>query len=307
MRNTPKTGLYLVLIILCVIGIAAGSFFDLQVSEALYTGDCLAFRIIGFATVIIFFASCVLFLGVLFRQLWTRYKSFSRRAVVSVVFTYLFCSTAALGGAKILNDPLLEGSFPTLAGTLWGSFLAGAVCFIAAFLLGFFVNGNRCERDTVKVLIKLILIFTIGFLIAHYLNCMIDRPSYLRLVTEGNTAGFMPWYRLPKGSRLLMSLTDLISRHRGCFVSGHALYAVLFIIIFPAYSLALPSLNKHAKLLTVLAGILAAAVILSRMLSGNNYLTDISFGALYSLKFCISYKGIKMKRRVGRDQQRRGY
>ena len=64
---------------------------------------------------------------------------------------------------------------------MWGSFLAGAVCFIAAFLLGFFVNGSRCERDTVKVLIKLILIFTIGFLLAQYLNCMIDRPSYLRL------------------------------------------------------------------------------------------------------------------------------
>ena len=48
MRKTSKTVLYLILIVLCVIGIAAGSFFDLAVSEALYTGDSLAFRVIGF-------------------------------------------------------------------------------------------------------------------------------------------------------------------------------------------------------------------------------------------------------------------
>ena len=60
MRKTSKTVLYLILIVLCVIGIAAGSFFDLAVSEALYTGDSLAFRVIGFITVILFFESCVL-------------------------------------------------------------------------------------------------------------------------------------------------------------------------------------------------------------------------------------------------------
>ena len=103
----------------------------------------------------------------------------------------------------------------------------------------------------------------------------------------------MPWYKLPKDSKLLMSFSDLITSHQGSFVSGHALYAVLFIIIFPSYSLAVPSLKKYEKILMILAGILSVIVILSRMLSGDNYLSDISFGALYSLKFCMSYNGIK--------------
>lgn len=295
MRKTSKTVLYLILIVLCVIGIAAGSFFDLAVSEALYTGDSLAFRLIGFITVILFFESCVLFLGVLCRQLWAGCKSVGRRALVGVVFLYLFCSTAVLGGAKVLHDPLFAGCFSKLAGTLAGSLLAGAVCFIVAFLLGFIINGNRHDAGTIKVLIKLILVFTIGFFIAHYLNSMIDRPSYLRLIAEGSTDGFMPWYRLPKGSKLLMSFTDLISSHQGSFVSCHALYAVLFIIIFPSYSLVIPSLKKHERVLTIIAGIFAVIVILSRLLSGNNYLTDISFGALYSLKFCMSYNGVRRR------------
>ena len=195
----------------------------------------------------------------------------------------------------MLHDSLFAGCFSKLAGTLAGSLLAGAVCFIVAFLLGFIINGNRHDADTIKVLIKLILVFTIGFLIAHYLNCMIDRPSYLRLIAEGSTDGFMPWYRLPKGSKLLMSFTDLISSHQGSFVSGHALYAVLFIIIFPSYSIVIPSLKNHERVLTIIAGIFVVIVILSRLLSGNNYLTDISFGALYSLKFCMSYNVVRRR------------
>lgn len=297
MNKTSRTGLYLILIVLCVIGIITGSFWDLPMSKALYIGDALAFKLISFITVIVFFESCVVFLGVLFRQLLAKYKSTSRRVIVCLVFSYLFCSTAVLGGAKINNDPLLAGSFSNLAGTLTGSLLMGSFFLMAGFIFGFFINGNQYDSAKTKVLIKLILIFTMGFLIAHYLNCIIDRPSYLRLVAEGDVTGFMPWFRLPKGTKLLMSLTDLISSHQGSFVSSHVLYAALFIIIFPAYSLVIPSLKKYERLLIIIAGVFTVMVILCRLLSGNNYLTDISFAALYSFKFSMSYNGIRLKRR----------
>jgi membrane-associated phospholipid phosphatase len=169
-------------------------------------------------------------------------------------------------------------------------------------MLGIVINGEKADPDKIKTLIKLILIFTIGFFIAHYLNCMIERPSYSLLISEGNPAGFMKWYQIPKGSKLLMSLNDLISSHQGSFVSSHVLYAVLFIVIFPAYSLAIPSLKKYGRHLMVIAGILSVSVIICRMITGNNYLTDISFAAFYSLKFCISYDGFKKpKRRISKS------
>jgi membrane-associated phospholipid phosphatase len=112
----------------------------------------------------------------------------------------------------------------------------------------------------------------------------------------------MKWYQIPKGSKLLMSLNDLISSPQGSFVSSHVLYAVLFIVIFPAYSLAIPSLKKYEKRLMVIAGILSVSVIICRMITGNNYLTDISFAAFYSLKFCMSYEGFrKPKRRISKS------
>ena len=86
MNKTSRTGLYLILIVLCVIGIITGSFLDLPMSKALYIGDALAFKLISFITVIVFFESCVVFLGVLFRQLLAKYKSTSRRVIVCLVF-----------------------------------------------------------------------------------------------------------------------------------------------------------------------------------------------------------------------------
>ena len=54
---------------------------------------------------------------------------------------------------------------------------------------------------------------------------MIERPSYSLLMSEGDPAGFKKWYQLPKGSKLLMSLTDLISSHQGSFVSSRVLFS----------------------------------------------------------------------------------
>ena len=294
MRN-KRTVLYLILIVLSVAAISAGTFLDLSISEKLYIGDCLPAKIISFLTVFLFISSCFFFLGVLFRQLWERYCKVSGRIITGVVFIYLFCSTAALGGAKILFDPLFEGRAEALQGTLTGSLITGSVFFSAFFLLGALANGKRNDPEGIKTLIKLIAVFTFGFLLAHYLNCMIDRPSYARLISEGGITDYKPWYEIPKGSRLLMSLTDLISSQPGSFVSSHALYAVLFIVIFPSYSLAFPALEKHRNLLMVTAGIISVAVIICRMISGDNYLTDISFAALYSLKFCLTFDGFKIR------------
>lgn len=305
MKKNPRTILYLILIVLCITGAITGSFFDLRISEKLYIGDCLPAKLISFITVFVFCGSCFFFLGVLFRQLWERHFKLLRRVITAVIFTYLFCSTAVLCGAKILNDPLFAGRFTEIQGSLWGSLITGSIVYIASFVSGVIINGKKADPDKIKTLIKLIAVFTIGFFMAHYLNCMIERPSYSLLMSEGDPAGFKKWYQLPKGSKLLMSLTDLISSHHGSFVSSHVLYAVLFIVIFPAYSLAIPSLKKHEKCLMVIAGILSVSVTVCRMITGNNYLTDISFAAFYSLKFCMSYEGIKNpKRKISKSDSR---
>lgn len=131
MKKNPRTILYLILIALCITGAITGSFFDLQISEKLYIGDSLPAKLISLFTVFVFCGSCFFFLGVLFRQLWERYLKASRRVITAAIFTYLFCSTAALCGAKILNDPLFAGKLTEIQGTLWGSLITGSIIYIA--------------------------------------------------------------------------------------------------------------------------------------------------------------------------------
>lgn len=291
MKKSSRTIIYFILMILCISGAVVGTFLDLPISEKLYAGDVFPAKAISFLTVLVFMASCFFYLGVLCRQLWERYVKTSQRLIVAAAFIYLFLSTAALGGAKILNDPLFDGRFTGLRGTLPGSLITGSAAFMAFFIAGSVVNGKRCEPDKIKTLIKLITVFTFGFMMAHYLNCMMERASYSLLLSEGSAAGFTRWYKIPKGTKLLMSLTDLITSHPGSFVSSHVLYAVLFIIIFPSFSLVIPSLKKYTKQMMIIAGIWSVTVISCRLISGDNYLTDIAFAALYSLKFCATYEG----------------
>ena len=143
MKKNPRTILYLILIALCITGAITGSFFDLQISEKLYIGDSLPAKLISLFTVFVFCGSCFFFLGVLFRQLWERYLKVTRRVITAAIFTYLFCSTAALCGAKILNDPLFAGKLTEIQGTLWGSLITGSIIYIAFFMLGIVINGKK--------------------------------------------------------------------------------------------------------------------------------------------------------------------
>ena len=147
MKKNPRTILYLILMALCITGAITGSFFDLQISEKLYIGDNLPAKLISLFTVFVFCGSCFFFLGVLFRQLWERYLKVTRRVITAAIFTYLFCSTAALCGAKIINDPLFAGKLTEIQGTLWGSLITGSIIYIAFFMLGIIINGKKADPD----------------------------------------------------------------------------------------------------------------------------------------------------------------
>lgn len=292
MTGKTLSRIFIALAVIFIITLAVGSFWDLPIAQRLYHKDNTAAMVLSFIGFLMFFGICTFFLGVLFRQLLSSGKKTSFKILIVFVFIYLYVSTATLIGAGVLNDPLFENMFAFQV-SFMNCFLTGTLIYIPLFVFGMFINGNCYDRKVVKKSFELVIIMTLVFLLSTYFNCTIIRPHF-RLLQNGN--GFEPWYHLENNGKLFMSISDLISAHPGSFISGHAMYGILFLILFPSLSLVFPRLQSKEKLLLVLGGLLGIAIIISRMITGDNYLSDISLGAISSIKMCFSYNALPKRK-----------
>ena len=289
MRPKTRIILYIAIGILAGIGIAAGSAFDLTISRSLFVDGSVPAWLISLVVCFIFYASCVFFLGVLLGQLLAGTDRKPVRALFVTMFLYLFVSTAVLAGAEFINDPV----FGAQSTTMLRSLLAGTVLYAPFFISGYILNKGRYRKEDVRRLIKMIAVITGSFLMVKYLNTMVIRPGY----GMAHEDGFVAWYGVSRSGRFLMSLKDLISYSSGSFVCGPAEYAVLFLVIFPTYAIAFPTLKDKGMLLTVTAAILFVLVSIARLISGYNYLSDIAFATFAGVKLCLPCEGIKLIRR----------
>ena len=294
MNSKTLSRIYISLAILFVIALIFGTIYDLPIAQALYSKDNTSARVVSFTGFILFIGMCTFYLGVLCRQLLSSGKGTPFKILIAVIFAYLYASTATLIGANILNDPLMEGVFPFRV-TFTVSLLTGSPFYIPLFMLGMIANGNRYDKNVVKKTIKLVIIMTMVFLMSTYMNCMVIRPHFRLLQSSSE---FEPWYHLNNKGKIFMSLSDLIASHPGSFFSGHAMYGILFLIFFPSFSLVFPKLIGKERLLMTIGGTLGLLLIFSRMITGDNYLSDISLGALSAIKMCFSFNAMSKRKGV---------
>lgn len=296
MEHKQRFRIYIGISIIFLLGLFAGSFFDLPVAKALYIENFIPARVISFVVAFAFFESCVFFIGVLFRHLLVMMESRAKKMVITVIFIYLFISTVTLAGGEILNDPLFGNLFSGAAGSFGYSFLAGLIVCCPVFLAGILINREEYRKENIRVLIKLIFIMTMAFLLTKYFNCMIIRPHYWLTLQNNGTDVYTDWYHAGNRGRFLMSLKDLITSHPGSFTSSHGAFAALFLVVLPSYSIVFPKLRDKERLLMLIAGILILPVIFCRLISGENYLSDVCLGAWAGMKLCISFNGVKKKK-----------
>ena len=295
MNNKTLSKLFLGLGIFFGVLLLAGTFWDLEIAKALYIENCRPAMIVAFAGFFLFFACCTFFLGVLCRQLFNSSGKASRRVIVILAFFYLYLSTAILLGSGVMNDQLFSGVSGAQV-TLGSCLLTGSIFYIPVFACGVIANGRRYDKAVVKKMIGIIVIMTLVFLMSTYFNCTIIRPHY-RLLSDP-AAEFTRWYQLRSTGKLFMSIPDLIASHPGSFTCGHAMYGILFLILFPSFKMVFPKLEGMEKMLMIVAGMIGAAVIFSRMITGDNYLSDICLGAIGAIKMCFSYALPKKGRRL---------
>ena len=118
----------IVLAVLSVAGIAAGTAFDTEITEALYSPDSVFWRIITIAGMYPFLAVWVLYMGVICRQVRSSDLPVKKKRVWTVICGYLGLSTSVVCSWAMFAADTIGGVLPQVinnppviaAGALFG-------------------------------------------------------------------------------------------------------------------------------------------------------------------------------------------
>lgn len=177
---------------------------------------------------------------------------------------------------------LMAGILPVnyLNGPKALGFVLGAVILVADIFIAKFVVRYRRE-ELYKAAVMGLQLFLIVVLLFNLVKLGWGRERFRHMMEIGTVAGFSPWF-IPQG---LAAGNEFMS-----FPSGHSANAaiVMWITLLPTF---LPSLATKEKLLKVFACIWIALVMVSRIIMGAHFLSDVTMGMMISLvTFYVLYK-----------------
>ena len=264
-----------------------GSFFDLEIATAVYLPKNPPALFVTFIELYFFHAAFVFLIGILLGQFFSSGINKNKRILCSVICGYLALSTSVLGAGGLLS-PSCYGEFFERKEFSFPYFLVlGIIIFYPLFFIGFFVGKKRCDKNIMKKIIILLSVMTIAFFLPVIVKEIFCRPRY-RIVSSGyNGIDFTPWYSLFRESDLYQEKYSLAGDDFGSFFSGHAVIATMNFIIFPIFNEIFPTIKN--KTLFIISVTMVILTVLSRMVLGAHYLSDISFGVLVGTLLCIVY------------------
>lgn len=264
-----------------VIGLILGSFFDLQISQTIFSprngfGVCVA----AFA-----FIPAYGFIGLVSGILFANtYKSNKPKwlkvglyiASVVALFAAAYFSTLDLFSVNGFDKPGIGYDILAIG--------IGLVINSGFAYLGYYLfKDNTNEYLWIPIMILVFAVFIALVPVTQILKVAMDRPRY-RLIAGGVfDVPFYNWYQPCKNSQVYIDMGALKEDFKS-MPSGHAgssiIYSVILAIILP---LARPNLRKYIRLLYFAAFAVALVVMFSRMLVGAHFLSDVSMGALINL------------------------
>ena len=104
--------------------------------------------------------------------------------------------------------------------------------------------------------------------------------------------GFEPWYKISADPTELINKYDLQKSDFMSFPSGHTMNAFAGVLAIPVLAYAVPYLRKFKVVFKILAVIIAPCIMVSRIIMGAHYLTDVAFAGMTGVVLCYFYSMI---------------
>ena len=275
----------LIIIGVLLVGFILGSFFDLQINQAIYSDQDTFGLIMASFGVYPCYAGLA-FIGGGFLSTTLRRKEMP---LVGKIISYALSGVAYVMAIYLCGKewPSPNGyNTPQLA---WLSYLIAAIVFAGVFVGAFFA----CKKGDAKHLWTILLVMTIIFVIAllpagFVIKLFIHRPRY-RLAVRGGLTSFYNWWQMFPEYKNYISTTEnpiyvygieVTKEEFKSFPSGHSGTGMIMAMFVPFASFFFPKLKDKETMLFYIGAGWGFLMMFSRMLCGAHYLTDTCMGSL---------------------------
>ncbi len=278
--------LYLIFFVPTVIGLITGLFSDLEISRALYSENNTLAVILSVIGLYLYYGSFVFFIGVLGKQLSLSVKRRTLKLPILLIYTYLALSTSTYGAGAFMSDSVCGFLYEDAPHTITSYAVQGLFLFFPLFFAGVIINGKKCDKQVIKDLMILLSLMTVALCFSNIVKSVFMRPRYRITLMGYEGIGFVQCFDIFREGRDLKSLYHLVSDDLASFYSGHAMNAAMGMVIMPCYAHVFERLKGKERYLSAVSAVIAIPVMISRIVLGDHYLSDISVGSLVGIVFC---------------------
>lgn len=275
-----KTAGIISIVMACIFAVTfvIGTFTDHKIAPVLFSDMNMGALIVSTVGIYIFCAFYAFFFGALLSQAINLPKENKKRTGYIIAVTVIGLIALLICGGSVLDINNLGGIFPVVHRDVPQMIIMLIVGLIPISAIGFLSCKKRSDASLAKHLILVLSAMTVSFLLYELVKVGLPRPRY-RLVSK-NYEGidFRRWYNPIKNKAELIAKYGINKDDFKSFPSGHTSNSIMNITLFPALGLVYPKLKERSMLLLALGLCVGISVLLSRMILGAHFLSDVSCG-----------------------------
>ena len=298
-----KKRLHLFIIIgLLLIGFILGSFFDLQIDQALWSENN------PFGLIMASFGVYPCYAGLAFIGGGLLETTMKRKELH--ILGRIFCFFLS-GLAYVMAIYLCGKEWPSVNGynapqIAWLSYLISAIVFGGVYVLAFMVCRKGDQKQLFRVLICMVIIFTVALLPAGFaIKLIIHRPRYRYLVRTGAVSFHNWWENCANYKQIIKDYEGIgiegfpiTKEDFKSFPSGHSGTGMIMAMFLPFFSYFFPKLKGKETILFYSGVAFGLLMMFSRMVVGAHYLTDTCMGSLIVMVVFYVVNEIALKKKV---------
>ena len=291
-RNIGLISFSLFTLLLFILLLAIGSFYDENIASSLYSPNTFIKYVTSIGA-FPFFAFAVLFTGALYERILHSEMGKQRRIILCAICCTVAVFVGFIGAGTFVDKDSLGSIFPELNRNIPVIVGISVIAVPLIFRLGFNLAKKSEETGLIKKILCLIILLVLAFALLQIFKNIFHRPRY-RLVMEGyEEIGFIPWYRSFDDYKLMIEKYGIDSGEFRSFPSGHSILSISMVFILQSLSWFSTKLKDKKILLGVIGLLFSVIIMFSRLILGAHYLSDISVGAIIGSVLALVYTFIQ--------------
>ena len=275
-----KTAGIISIVMACIFAVTfvIGTFTDHKIAPVLFSDSNMGALIVSTVGIYIFCAFYAFFFGALFSQAVNLPKENKKRTLYIVLVIVTGLVALLICGGSVLDINNLGGIFPVVQRNVPQMIIMLIAGLLPISSIGYMSCRKRTDALLAKHLLLVLSAMTVSFFLYELVKMGLPRPRY-RLIAKGHEGiDFHKWYDPVKNKAELIAKHGINKDDFKSFPSGHTSNSIMNITLFPALGLVYPRLRQRSMLLLVMGLCVGIAVLLSRMVLGAHFLSDVSCG-----------------------------